>query len=473
MATMITSECINCGACEPECPNTAIYQGAVEWQAPDGAMHPALSSEIFYIVPEKCTECVGFHDHEACAAVCPVDCCVPNPDIPETHDVLLTRARVLHPEETIPDDAPSRFRTGAGGAASVAAAASQGTPPPGAPPPAAKPAPAAAAAAPKATAPAAKAAPRGKVEKATVAPPPPAPPKVFAHELPGDFDQVVTALGAPRRRVRSVVTLLPLSLLAIGQGVLGALPAGAKQRIQESVGDTRFFSAQLATAANVFLNLFLYPILCMAIGIATGDELFSSDMQHWVLLGVVVALVEAGWRLREGFFGGHVGDDAPLRGAIYGPLLLPVGALITGLAGRRGASSGVGFDGFHAGREHFDDKLERARRYGEVFRLEDRDDAYLFHLEFPRVVPPSSLGTELALPTQMPDYDYDLKLENGTFVVHARVVDPQVRRITGAAPAFPSEFTTRVPLSDPVLGFRHRYRDRMLDVVFPKVGGAA
>ena len=98
MATMITSECINCGACEPECPNTAIYQGAVEWQAPDGAMHPALSNEIFYIVPEKCTECVGFHDHEACAAVCPVDCCVPNPDIPETHDVLLARARQLHPE---------------------------------------------------------------------------------------------------------------------------------------------------------------------------------------------------------------------------------------------------------------------------------------------------------------------------------------------------------------------------------------
>jgi len=42
-----------------------------------------------------------------------------------------------------------------------------------------------------------------------------------------------------------------------------------------------------------------------------------------------------------------------------------------------------------------------------------------------------------------------------------------------AAPAFPSEFTTRVPLSDPVMGFRHRYRDRTLDVVLPKVGGEA
>src|SRR5262249_15477273 len=133
MATIITSECINCGACEPECPNTAIYQGAVEWQAPDGAMHPALSSEIFYIVPEKCTECVGFHDHEACAAVCPVDCCVPNPDIPETHDVLLARARALHPEQTIADDAPSRFKK-EGGEAVAPAAAPAGAPAPAAPP---------------------------------------------------------------------------------------------------------------------------------------------------------------------------------------------------------------------------------------------------------------------------------------------------------------------------------------------------
>src|SRR6476659_7738386 len=130
MATIITSECINCGACEPECPNTAIYQGGVQWQAPDGAMHDAISNDIFYIVPEKCTECVGFHDHEACAAVCPVDCCVPNPQIPETHEVLLLRARELHPGEAIPDDAPSRFKKAeeAPAAAAEPAAAAAGAP---------------------------------------------------------------------------------------------------------------------------------------------------------------------------------------------------------------------------------------------------------------------------------------------------------------------------------------------------------
>ena len=29
MAIIITDECINCGACEPECPNTAIYEGFI------------------------------------------------------------------------------------------------------------------------------------------------------------------------------------------------------------------------------------------------------------------------------------------------------------------------------------------------------------------------------------------------------------------------------------------------------------
>jgi len=157
MSTTITSECINCGACEPECPNTAIYAGGVEWEL-NGQKSPAIAQDIYYIVPSKCTECVGFHDHEACAAVCPVDCCVPDPGNPETQDVLLARARVLHPELTIPDDAPSRFTKAGGGEAPTASPAAEvnGTAPGVAPAP--KPAPAVAAAPPAVAAPAASAA---------------------------------------------------------------------------------------------------------------------------------------------------------------------------------------------------------------------------------------------------------------------------------------------------------------------------
>ena len=99
MATMITEECINCGACEPECPNQAISQG----------------EDIFVIDPALCTECVGFHDEEACAAVCPVDCCIPDPNNVESEELLLQRAQKLHPEQSFPDLATlpanlSRFR---------------------------------------------------------------------------------------------------------------------------------------------------------------------------------------------------------------------------------------------------------------------------------------------------------------------------------------------------------------------------
>ncbi len=96
MATMITGECINCGACEPECPNNAISQG----------------EEIYVIDPLLCTECVGFHDYEACAAVCPVDCCVTDPNNLETEEVLVARAREIHQDVHFSENFESRFRKG-------------------------------------------------------------------------------------------------------------------------------------------------------------------------------------------------------------------------------------------------------------------------------------------------------------------------------------------------------------------------
>ena len=162
----------------------------------------------------------------------------------------------------------------------------------------------------------------------------------------------------------------------------------------------------------------------------------------------------------------------PLRGALYGPLLWPLGRFVIAALGARGAASSVGFDGFYAGRDHYDEKLERERRYGSVYRLEERDDAYILHVEFPRVLPPSSLADNLGLPREMPDYDYELALRDGTFEVHGRVTDPRVRKLTAVAPAFPSEFTTRVALRQPVQGFRHRYRDKMLEVILPKATAA-
>ena len=114
MATIITDECINCGACEPECPNNAIYEGGIEWRMADGTSlsgdvktptgnsynaeneEEPVSMDFFYIVSDKCTECKGFHDEPQCAAVCPVDCCIDDEDVRESEELLLEKKEFMH-----------------------------------------------------------------------------------------------------------------------------------------------------------------------------------------------------------------------------------------------------------------------------------------------------------------------------------------------------------------------------------------
>ncbi|SDW87933.1 4Fe-4S binding domain-containing protein [Lutibacter oricola] len=116
MAIKITDECINCGACEAECPNNAIYEPSEEWKYADGTElegmlvlpngkkvnanenQEPVEDDFYFIVTDKCTECKGFHNEPQCAAVCPVDCCVPDEENEETEEQLLSKQRFLHKE---------------------------------------------------------------------------------------------------------------------------------------------------------------------------------------------------------------------------------------------------------------------------------------------------------------------------------------------------------------------------------------
>jgi ferredoxin len=81
MAYRIPEGCIYCGNCAEECPNDAIYEG----------------DDKYEIDPEKCTECVGFHDVPQCAATCSVEIPEPDPDHQETKEQLLEKFKKLHP----------------------------------------------------------------------------------------------------------------------------------------------------------------------------------------------------------------------------------------------------------------------------------------------------------------------------------------------------------------------------------------
>ncbi len=56
MAYRINDNCINCAACEDECPVEAISEG----------------DDIYIIDEDVCVECEGYHDEPQCIEVCPV-----------------------------------------------------------------------------------------------------------------------------------------------------------------------------------------------------------------------------------------------------------------------------------------------------------------------------------------------------------------------------------------------------------------
>ncbi len=465
MATMITSECINCGACEPECPNTAIYQGGVEWDL-NGEKHPPIADGIFYIVPEKCTECVGFYDHEACAAVCPVDCCVPNPDIVETEAVLIARAQQLHPETTFGNDFSSRFRQeGAEAVAPAAPVQANGhaepvpvtvaTPTPKAAPAAPVPKPALAKATP---APITKAAPAAKPAPATARGE-----KVFPGELGISFEAALARVQP--RSGRPVLGALVAAL----QPLLGALPFSTKRALQETVGDRRYFSAATATGLNILLNMLLYPIVFVVLYTTVmGGDIFDQGVNKFIFFGLLLASTETILRLRETFFYGVPSDEATFGGAWYGLPLAPLVSPFLGSAAKnRSVEKGqMAFEGYYT--QEFDEKTERARRYGEVYTIEELGNAYLLRIEMPRRMPVSAAKREMGIGDEMPDYDYDLSTRNGSLVVKGKVTDPQVRKLAAISPAFPPDFTRQIEFKSPIANFKHRYRHKTLEVVLFK-----
>jgi ferredoxin len=84
MSLKILDTCVNCDVCEPACPNKAI----------------SLGEEYYVIDPALCTECIGHHDEPQCVVVCPVECIIPDPDHPETHEQLELKYRQLMAKET-------------------------------------------------------------------------------------------------------------------------------------------------------------------------------------------------------------------------------------------------------------------------------------------------------------------------------------------------------------------------------------
>ncbi|MFI5211621.1 MAG: 4Fe-4S dicluster domain-containing protein [Ignavibacteria bacterium] len=85
ISMFITDDCINCSACEAECPKNAVYP-KMKLQDESGLnrlfinnlylQNGFISEKHYFINPHVCNGCEGVYLEPRCNAVCPVSCCI-------------------------------------------------------------------------------------------------------------------------------------------------------------------------------------------------------------------------------------------------------------------------------------------------------------------------------------------------------------------------------------------------------------
>ena len=180
----------------------------------------------------------------------------------------------------------------------------------------------------------------------------------------------------------------------------------------------------------------------------------------------------------EKLFAGELAEDfetaisrvamGPRRASLFEMIVRGLRRLVPGRVRARHeaflhAQRHVAFDGFT--NELYEDKTERDRRYGTVYTVSEELNAYLVRLEMPRRLPNSALKRTWKLPDEMPDYDYALSVEDGVLSIRAGVRGEACRRLSYVSSSFPSEFLTRIEFAKPVGAFKHRMRNKVLDII--------
>jgi hypothetical protein len=288
--------------------------------------------------------------------------------------------------------------------------------------------------------------------------------KHFAGETEENFDAVLATVDLSTVKSAPVGVKLLLRLL---EPLLGAMPDESKRNLEYAVSDPGAFSRVRASALNALLDALLIPAILLAFGVLVmKDNLFSQGTGGWILLGVLIGVAEATWRMREGILHGKPANEIIYRAAPYGLAIAPLGAILAGGSKLRSSERKVAFDGFMS--DLYDEKTERDRRYGTVYTVSEHANAYLVRLEMPRKLPASSLKRLWNLPDEMPDYDYNIALLDGVLTISASVRGEALRRLCHVSSSCPADFTTRIEFARPVTTFQHRLKDKLLDIIVMK-----
>lgn len=115
---------------------------------------------------------------------------------------------------------------------------------------------------------------------------------------------------------------------------------------------------------------------------------------------------------------------------------------------------------------------ERMKRYGMASSMEETLDKYFVRVALPDRVPDHALKYKWNLPEKMPDYKFDIQLQDKGKKLFFKgwLEDAAVKRLCGIANSFPDRFLREIELGEPAkdVSFNYNPKDKVLDIVIEK-----
>ena len=104
-----------------------------------------------------------------------------------------------------------------------------------------------------------------------------------------------------------------------------------------------------------------------------------------------------------------------------------------------------------------EDVVERDRRYGRDYSIEEHEGYVEVTYRFPTKVPAVQNRFKFGLPDKMPLYRSHVQLTGRTLLVAGWLTDPKVRALTHTSKSFPAQFVTTLELENDFIGVSSRY----------------
>lgn len=108
-------------------------------------------------------------------------------------------------------------------------------------------------------------------------------------------------------------------------------------------------------------------------------------------------------------------------------------------------------------RDAEEDTVERDRRYGRDYTIEEKDGYIEIVVQFPTKVPAVRDRFKYGLTETMPIYGQHVVQEGELLAVYGWVKDPKIRALTHTTSSFPGQFRLELDFKKPTFGFIQRH----------------